>query len=122
MRNVYWVMAKQFADIILATSPNAAQYDEDPVSGEMQLILTAIEPVGFTGTTIDLSLQGFIETPNPDDPDEVGLSPTELTATVDNMRAAEATGALVILSKPQGKWLRKNHPAFMPKVSEDTYL
>lgn len=106
---MYYVMYKEFAQPILDNHPEAAQYDNQA------LVLTGTMPKNFTGEINHLHELGFNES---GDSEQVGLSPVELTAIVDGLRLQEPNEMLAMISKPQGKWLYKNHEAFMPTIEE----
>jgi hypothetical protein len=106
---MYYIMALQFAEPLLAKYPKAAGYDKDD-NNEPRLILTGEMPQGFDGEVVDIGIMGF---------GEDGLSEVELIAMVDSLKAQEATGRLVIVSNAQGKYLYANHHAFMPEVSDE---
>ncbi len=101
---MYYAMYKVFAEPILSNQPKAAQYDNQTI------ILTSICPVTFKGEINDISKLGF------DELDEGnGLSPEQLTALVDSLRAQEPNKMLLKMTKQQGRWLYDNHPAFKRK-------
>jgi hypothetical protein len=51
--------------------------------------------------------------------DKLDLSTDELTVIIDGLAAQEANHIMGVLSKPQGKWLKYNHPDFMDKPEEE---
>ena len=108
----YWLKYKDFAGDILAMSPNAALYDETD-AGEKKLVLTGTRPANFTAEEIMLCDEGFNEF---EDPESTGLTPAELTQRVDYLRSLAPNPDMAKVSRAQGQWLHKNHPAFMPKV------
>jgi len=93
-------MHKDFATPLLDMYPEAATYNSDT------LILTGEEPAGFNGDVVRICDQE--------------LSESELVSLVDGMLNETPTGRLVVLSKPQGKYLHANHPAFItPEEPEE---
>lgn len=104
MNKLYYAMHKGFAEPILDMFPGASWHGEFRVVGA--------PPQNFQGETLDLYLAGFDET------GENGLTPVQFKALVDVKAAEVFTGKLIIMTKPQGKWLEKNHPAFMTEVVE----
>lgn len=73
--------------------------------------LTEIEIAALKGEKNRLDHKGF----NPDYKDIDGLTPIELTATIDGLLAQEPNDKVLILMLVHGKWLKYNHPDFMDK-------
>ena len=101
--NYYYAMHKDFAKkSLLKMRPKAALHGEFYVVGEM------IE--GFEGEILPLYEAGL------DESGEAGVTPDQLKALVDSKLAEVHTGKLIIMTKPQGRWLQANHPAFTTPV------
>jgi hypothetical protein len=90
---MYYIMHKDFATPLLDMYPEAATYNNKT------LVLTGEEPIGFAGEVVRICDQQ--------------LSDEELVSLVDKMLTETPTGRLVMLSKPQGKYLHANHSAFI---------
>jgi len=103
--SLYHIMHEQHAELLRAANPHAPLYDG-------KFILSGTFPHGFTGEIVELYEQGFNAN---NDAEQTGLTTTQLVTIIDQMRSEEPTGRLLILSEPQGKWLYRNHPSFMPK-------
>lgn len=73
--------------------------------------LTNPEIALFTGTTNRIDAGGFNPT---NDPEQTGLSTTQLATVIDDCLAGGVSATLGIISLEQGQWLYSNHPAFMP--------
>lgn len=93
----YYVMHKDFAAPLLAASPHAAKYDGD-TDDTKQLRLGGVMPPNFDGEIVRIC--------------DLDITMDELSGMVDALRAEKHTGKLIILSKPQGRWLYDNHKAF----------
>jgi len=92
-------MHKDFAAPLTDLYPSAAQYDNNEVRliGEM--------PKDFKGEIVRLYK-------------DVSTT-TGLLDAIYKLRNEVNTGKLVMLRKDQGRWLCKNHPAFMSTEDED---
>ncbi len=100
-KNAYYIMNIDFAEPLLSKHPKAPLYDDG------KLVLTGDMPEAFEGQIVDLYSEGF---------GEDGLSENQLNARVNILRSGAPSGKLIIASKPQGRYLYENHPAFMPVV------
>ena len=107
---MYYLMYTEFAEPLLAKNKNSVPYDG------VKLLLSGSYPIGFTGEEIRLCDEGFNEF---DDPEQTGLTPAQLTAKVDYLRSLTPNPDMALVSRAQGKWLYRNHPAFMPEVTEE---
>ena len=104
--NYYYAMHKDFAEkLLLKMRPKAAPHGDFYVIGEM------VE--GFEGEILPLHEAGLDET------GETGVTPEQLRVLVDSKLAEVHIGKLIIMTKPQGRWLQANHPAFKSVVKEE---
>jgi len=62
-----------------------------------------------------LNRKGFNPT---NDPEQQGLSTTELTYIIDQLVAQDPNMDILALGGVQGKWIKYNHPDFMDKPSD----
>ncbi len=92
---MYYIMHKDFSVL-----GDVAKYDGD-TDETKQLRLSGVMPPNFQGEIIRIC--------------DLDITMDELSAMVDKLRAENHTGKLVILSKPQGRWLYDNHAAFKPR-------
>lgn len=115
MRNLYYAQKKTFCDELKAQgSPTItvlSDYPTPAIHGAFYVVGSM--PKGYDGETLDLYLAGLDET------GENGLTPIQFKALVDSELSKEHTGKIIIMTKAQGKWLEKNHPAFMSAVTEE---
>ena len=96
----YYIMHRDFSVL----NHDAAKYDGD--TDETKLLRLAGDmPVNFEGEIVRIC--------------DLDITMGELSDLVDVMRAEEHTGKLVIISKPQGRWLYDNHEAFKPIQEEE---
>ena len=99
---MYYIMNVGHASPLWEVNPHCVHYDS------RKLVLSGVEPKNFQGEIVPLYEQGLDAT------GDDGLTHAQLTALVDQMRAAAPTGKLIQLSKAQGTWLYHNHEAFKP--------
>lgn len=102
MLNMYASKHKSFSDDLLDQYPDAAPHGEFYVIGEV--------PTGIDETDIlPLYKLGLDET------GESGLTPTQFLDLVTTKLAQVYVGQWIIFTKPQGRLLKAEHPAFKSK-------
>lgn len=99
MSQYYGVMATQYAEFLHSINGGSgARYNDNKLT---LVSITDAQIAAFDGEVVRLDL--------------LELTNEQLTALVDSMIAAEATGKLIIISISQGRLLHKIHPAFREK-------